>query len=147
MGSSGFTSSHAAEPSAARAAATRNEAVHPNAPAIIGVTVAVTAPPICPTMFISPDAVPAERPAMSAVTAQYALWDRYSAPAPPAKTMLASLALYTWVAKAMNTADKARPNTATPQRPARRPLRLVRISAIHPPRGEQLAIARKGSME
>jgi hypothetical protein len=30
----------------------------------------VKKPPICPPMFMTPDTVPAERPAMSAATAQ-----------------------------------------------------------------------------
>jgi hypothetical protein len=42
---------------------------------------------------MKPDTEPEEAPAMSAVTDQKELWDKYSAPAPPASTTLASRAL------------------------------------------------------
>lgn len=46
MTSSGLTRSQAMEPSTARPDATRNDAVQPNASPMIGVSVAVVAPPI-----------------------------------------------------------------------------------------------------
>ena len=85
--------SHSKDPAAHRAAATRNDAVQLKRWAIHGVSEAVTAPPICPPIFITPDTDPAEAPAMSAVTDQKELCDRYSAPAPPANTTLARRAL------------------------------------------------------
>ena len=42
------------------AAGTRNDAVQPNEPAIIGVRMAVMAPARCAAVFISPEAEPAE---------------------------------------------------------------------------------------
>src|SRR5580704_1611958 len=83
---SGFTMSQAKEPAAHKAAATRNDAVQLKWCAIQGVREAVTAPPICPPIFITPDTDPAEAPAMSAVTDQNELCDRYSAPVPHAST-------------------------------------------------------------
>jgi hypothetical protein len=42
----------------------------------MGVSVAVTVPPICAPIFITPDTEPADSPAMSAVTDQKVLWDK-----------------------------------------------------------------------
>ena len=82
-----------------RAAATRKEAVQLNWWAISGVSEAVTMPPNWPAIFITPEAEPADAPAMSAVTDQKELCERYSAPAPPASATLASRALSTCVPK------------------------------------------------
>jgi hypothetical protein len=70
IGFSGFTSSQRSEPARQAPAATKNEVVQPKRSAIHGVSEAVTAPPTCPPMFIRPDTVPADLPAMSAVTDQ-----------------------------------------------------------------------------
>jgi hypothetical protein len=75
------------------AAATRNEVVQPNRAAIQGVRDVVSAAPIWFPIFMKPDTEPEDAPAMSAVTDQNELWERYRAPAPPASTTLASRAL------------------------------------------------------
>ena len=54
----------------------RKDADHPKRVAIQGDREAVTAPPIWPPMFISPETVPDDGPAISAVTAQKELCDR-----------------------------------------------------------------------
>ena len=74
-------------------AATRNEVVQPNRAAIQGVSEAVIAAPIWFPIFMNPDTDPEDAPAMSAVTDQKELCERYNAPAPPASTTLASRAL------------------------------------------------------
>ena len=66
----GSTASQLAAPRTHNPAATRNDDVQPNRPAIQGVSEAVTAPPNCPPMFMNPDTKPEEVPAMSAVTDQ-----------------------------------------------------------------------------
>src|SRR5690242_285845 len=76
----GSTSSHRTEPAAQRAAASRNDAVQPKCSATSGVSQAVTQLPICPPIFMTPEADPDEEPAISAVTAQKELCERYSAP-------------------------------------------------------------------
>src|ERR1039458_7002748 len=83
---SGFTNSHARDPTAPRPAATRNAADQPNCAASNGVREGATTPPNCPIIFITPETVPAEGPAISAVTDQKELCDRYKAPAPHAST-------------------------------------------------------------
>jgi len=113
--------SHIKDPAAHKTAATRNDAVQLKRCAIQGVSEAVTAPPICPPIFITPETDPAAAPAMSAVTDQNELCDRYSAPAPPANTTLARRALSTCVPRAIKTAASAMPATATPHRPTRLP--------------------------
>src|SRR5512146_492766 len=89
----GSTSNQAIAPTAQSAAATRKEAVQPNRPAMAGVKEAVSAPPSCAPMFMKPETEPEDGPAMSAVTDQKELCERYKAPAPPASTTLASRAL------------------------------------------------------
>ena len=42
-----------------------------------GVNEAVTAPPICPPMFMKPETEPENGPAISAVIDQYELWETY----------------------------------------------------------------------
>src|SRR5689334_7837455 len=82
----GSTTSQLAAPSTQSAAATKNDAFHPKRAAIHGVKDAVMAAPIWLPMFISPDTDPEDAPAISAVTDQNELCERYSAPAPPAST-------------------------------------------------------------
>src|SRR4051795_3679453 len=109
-----------------------------------GVSDAVTAPPICPPMFITPETDPEERPAMSAVTDQNELCDRYSAPAPPARTTLASRVLATSDPVARKTAVSSIAMAPRPLRPTRALIRDVSASFISPPMGHVTAIARKG---
>src|SRR5262249_9503768 len=111
----------ASDPAAQRTAAVRNDAVHPYWPAIQGVSDAVTAPPICAPMFMTPETVPADEPARSALTDQHELCARYSAPAPPARTMLAISGSAACVPSAMKMAATPMPTTAIPQRPMRLP--------------------------
>ena len=54
-------------------------------------------------MFITPETVPAEAPPRSAVTDQKELAERYSAPAPPASTIVARRASAACVPSAMKT--------------------------------------------
>ncbi len=98
-------------------------------------------------MFMKPDTEPAEDPAISAVTDQKELCDKYSAPAPPASTMLATRAPSTCEPKAMKMPATTIANAASAQRPIRGPRHLVSRSLIVPPRRQQTSIARKGSME
>src|ERR1017187_10107337 len=93
----GFTHSQTRDPITPRPAATRNDADQPKRAATNGVRDGATTPPNCPIIFITPETVPAEGPAMSAVTDQKELWERYKAPAPAASTMLASRASATSV--------------------------------------------------
>src|SRR4029077_15253981 len=97
-------------------------------------------------MFITPDAAPAADTAISDVIDQKALCDRYSIPAPPASTILASLASPTRGPSAIKTAAPAIPTPATPQRPIRFPNRFESRSLIQPPSGEQMAIAMNGNI-
>ena len=89
----GSTTSQLSAPTRHNAAATRNDVVQPNLAAIHGVKEAVSAAPIWFPIFMKPETEPEEAPAISAVTDQKELWDKYSAPAPPASTTLASRAL------------------------------------------------------
>src|SRR5581483_4374461 len=143
----GSTSNQARAPNAHRAAATWKDAGQLKRCAMNGVRDAVTALPICPPMFMSPETVPAEGPAMSAVTDQYELCDRYNAPAPPASTMLASFALSTCVPSATKTAARPMPTAASPHRPIRLPYAFINRSLRKPPASEPPAIAMKGSIE
>src|SRR6516225_10104719 len=111
-----------------------------------GVRDAVSVLPACAPMFIRPETVPAEGPAMKAETAQKELWARYSAPAPPARTSVAVPAPLALEPRAMNTAACPIPKAATPHRPVRLPRRRLTQSEIIPPRGEQTAIAANGSI-
>src|SRR5271157_3747954 len=67
---SGSTASQTRDPITPRPAATRNAAGQPKCAAINGVSEGATTPPNCPSIFMTPDTVPAEGPAMSAVTDQ-----------------------------------------------------------------------------
>src|SRR5689334_1099148 len=97
-------------------------------------------------MFISPDTEPAELPPISELTDQNILCERYSAPAPPARTILAMRASSARGPTAMKTAARAILKAATLQRPKRLPYSLDTLSLIAPPSGEQIAIAMNGSM-
>src|SRR5664280_2604865 len=110
----GSTNSHASDPTTQRAAATRKGEGQPKTLASTGVREAVTVPPIWLPMFITPETDPAERPAMSAVTDQKQLVERYSAPAPPASTMLATRASCARIANTMKPAASAMLTTETP---------------------------------
>src|SRR5690349_12877972 len=92
---SAFTSSHAAPPAKASAAAKRKEVAHPKRCAIHGVKEELIAPPSWQPMFITPETDPAEAPPMSALTDQNELCEIYNAPAPPASTMTARATLPT----------------------------------------------------
>src|SRR5689334_16664662 len=118
---SGFTTSHASDPTTHRAAATRNAAVQPNWAAIQGVRDAVMAPAVWLHMFMTPETLPAEVPPRSAVTDQKELAERYSAPAPPARTTVASRASVASGPIARKHAASAMLAHATPQRPMRFP--------------------------
>src|ERR1017187_5669781 len=85
---SGFTASQTRDPITARPAATMNDAGQPKCAATNGVREGATTPPNCPIIFMMPETVPAEGPAISAVTDQKELCERYKAPAPHARTML-----------------------------------------------------------
>src|SRR6266404_700279 len=117
----GSTANQLREPSRHKAAATINDAVQPMWAAIHGVSEAVRAAPIWFPVFMNPETTPEDPPAMSAVTDQKELWARYSAPAPPAITTLASLALCTCAPRVMKTPANAIATRATPQRPKRGP--------------------------
>src|ERR1019366_3124272 len=143
---SGSTMIQAKDPTTQSAAATKNGVPQPKYLASQGVREAVMAPPIWLPIFITPETEPAERPAMSEVTDQNALCERYKAPAPPASTMLASRASSARVPKTIKAPHRAMLTAATPQRPVRFPRCFVSRSLIHPPSGEQIAIAMKGSI-
>ena|SRR5579859_6254701 len=89
----GSTINQAIAPRRQSVAAIRKDAVQPKRLAINGVKEAVTMPPIWAPMFMNPETEPEDGPAKSAVTDQKELCARYKAPAPPASTTLASLAL------------------------------------------------------
>src|SRR5213080_3458811 len=76
-------------PRAQSAAATKKGKFQPKCAAIIGVTCAVMAPPIWLPMFMTPKTEPADAPAISELTDQNELCERYKAPAPPARNTLA----------------------------------------------------------
>src|SRR5580704_7492858 len=97
-------------------------------------------------MFIKPETEPHDAPPMSAVTDQKELCERYSAPAPPARTTLATRALATVEPKARNAAARIIATTARPQRPTLFPRHFVSESLTKPPSGQHAAIARNGSM-
>src|SRR5271157_400180 len=98
-------------------------------------------------MFMNPETDPADVPAISEVTDQNELCDRYSAPAPPARIRLAKRVSRAYVLVAIKIVHSAMLAAATQQRPTRLFTRSVTKSLIHPPSGEQTAIARNGSME
>src|SRR5580700_5653152 len=98
-------------------------------------------------MFIKPETDPEEEPAISAVTDQKELWDKYRAPAPPARTTLARRAPRTCDPQAMKIAARIMDTAATPHRPSLAPCDLVRRSLIVPPSRQHTSIARKGSIE
>src|SRR5579862_3424557 len=98
-------------------------------------------------MFIKPETVPEDGPAMSAVSDQKELCDRYNAPAPPASTTLASLALLTREPKARKIPASAMANAASAQRPTRAPFHFVRRSFKTPPSRHAINIAVNGSIE
>ena len=142
----GSTTIHDTAPVRHNPAATRNEAVHPKWLAIAGVSEAVTAPPICAPIFIKPETDPEELPAMSAVTDQKELCERYNAPAPPANTTLANRALWTSAPNTRNAPAVAMAAAARYQRPIRGPYMRVNRSLSVPPNGQQAAMARNGSI-
>src|SRR6185312_3863735 len=90
--SSGSTINQATPLKKQSPAATQNDISHPKCSATNGVKLAVTTPPNCPPIFMTPETEPAERPPMSELTDQNALCAKYRAPAPPARTTLASRA-------------------------------------------------------
>src|SRR5215831_1664942 len=98
-------------------------------------------------MFMNPETDPAEPPAISAVTDQKELWDRYKAPAPPANTMLANRTSSARAPDAMKTPAITIEAAARKHRPTRGPRHLVSRSLIVPPRRQQTSIARNGNME
>src|SRR6266436_2451990 len=97
-------------------------------------------------MFIKPDTEPEDPEAISAVTDQNELCERYSAPAPPARTTLASRALCTCEPNVRKTAVKRSPKTAMPARPIRFPYKRVSLSLIAPPSGLHAAMDRQRSV-
>src|SRR6267378_6506905 len=97
-------------------------------------------------MFMKPDTEPEEPEAISAVTDQKELWERYSAPAPPARTILARRALCTCEPNARKMAVSESANTAMPHLPMRLPYNLVSLSLIAPPSGLQAAMVRNRSV-
>jgi hypothetical protein len=72
----GSTTSQLAAPTTHSAAATRKEDVHPKRDAIHGVNIAVRKAPNWLPVFMIPETVPDDPPAMSAVTDQKELWDK-----------------------------------------------------------------------
>src|SRR5215471_12898849 len=142
----GSTISQLAAPTTHSAAATKNDAFHPKCAAIHGVKDAVIAAPTWLPMFISPETDPDDAPAISAVTDQNELCDRYNAPAPPARTTLASLALSTCDPRARNTPASAIANAARTQRPTRGPFHFVSRSFSVPPSKQAINIAINGSI-
>src|SRR5207302_630160 len=138
---------HSSAPRAHNPAATENGMLQPKYLAITGVNCAVSAPPIWLPMFITPETDPADAPAISELTDQNELCERYSAPAPPARTILARRASLAWLPMARNTALNSMPADATPHRPARLPTVRVSLSLIQPPHKEPIAMAKNGSME
>jgi hypothetical protein len=115
----GSTISQAKAPNIANMVAVKNDASHPKWEAINGVSEAVAAPPSCPPIFIVPETMPEYSPAKSAVTDQKQLWDKYKAPAPHAKTMLAVCALCVLDPARRSTAVNARANAGRKHRPTR----------------------------
>jgi hypothetical protein len=97
-------------------------------------------------MFMNPDTEPENEPPMSALIDQKELCDKYKAPAPPASTTLASRALSTLEPNARKTAASAIAKQATPHLPTRRPALRVSMSLTSPPSGQEIAMARKGSV-
>src|SRR5467141_4395958 len=97
-------------------------------------------------MFMKPDTEPEDPEAISAVTDQNELCERYSAPAPPARTTLASQALCTCEPKVRKTAVKRSPKTAMPPLPIRFPYSRVSLSLIAPPSGLHQAMVRKSTV-
>src|ERR1700719_228 len=97
-------------------------------------------------MFMNPDTEPENEPPMSALTDQNELCDKYKAPAPPARTTLASRALSTLEPNARKMPASAMAKAATPHRPIRRPAVRVSMSLMTPPSGQEMAMARKGSV-
>src|SRR5580704_8338880 len=95
-------------------------------------------------MFMKPDADPAQSPAISAVTDQYELCERYRAPAPPERTMLATAGLAAREPITKNTAARSNPRRATPQRPTRLPYERESTSLIAPPDKLQATMASGG---
>src|SRR5258708_25774648 len=94
---------------------------------------------------MKPETEPEDPEAMSAVTDQNELCERYSAPAPPARTILAMRALCTCEPTARKTAVKKSPKTAMLHLPMRFPYSSVSLSLIAPPSALHAAIARKAS--
>jgi len=72
----GSTTSQHAAPTTHKAAAIRKEDVHPKRSAIQGVSIAVRKAPNWLPVFIIPETVPDDLPAMSAVTDQKELCDK-----------------------------------------------------------------------
>src|SRR6266850_5271096 len=97
-------------------------------------------------MFMKPETEPEDPAAISAVTDQKELCERYRAPAPPARTTLAKRALCTCEPNARKTAVSKSANTAMPHLPIRLPYSLVSLSLIAPPSGLHAAIVRKRSV-
>src|SRR5438045_9324722 len=89
MGRSGSIVNHNTAPNNSRTAATRHEAGHPKRLAMAGGKDDVSAPASWFPIFITPETAPAEAPPRSAVVAQNEDIHSYSAPAPPARTILA----------------------------------------------------------
>src|SRR5579859_7086859 len=98
-------------------------------------------------MFMKPETLPAEAPPISAVTDQKLLWERESAPAPPARTNTASCVFCAREPTMRKIAARASAKTAILQRPARGPHFFAKASFTHPPASEQTAMARKGKVE
>jgi hypothetical protein len=72
----GSTTNQLAAPTTHNAAATRKEDVHPKRDAIQGVSIAVRKAPNWLPVFMIPETVPDDPPAMSAVTDQKELCDK-----------------------------------------------------------------------
>src|SRR6266550_3590977 len=95
---------------------------------------------------MKPETEPEEPEAISAVSDQKELCERYSAPAPPARTTLANPALCTWEPNVRKTAVNRSAKTAMPHRPTRFPCNFVSLSLIAPPSGLHAAIERKSNV-
>src|SRR5258708_33361871 len=97
-------------------------------------------PPAWLAMFISPESEPEDLPPRSAETAQNALCERYSEPAPPARTTLAKRVFSVPDPNTMKTAVSAQPETAMLQRPIGEPKLLVTTSPTAPASMLQMGI-------
>src|SRR6476620_1403948 len=98
-------------------------------------------------MFMTPETEPAEVPAISELTDQNELCERYKAPAPPARNTLAIRASATWLPHTRKKAQSSMATQARTHRPILCPAVVMSRSLTHPPTIEQMAIAINGSME